>query len=275
MTKGKLSGRRILVPESRELTLFASMLEREGATVLRCPLVTVLDLDDTAPVEAWLGRLVSSAFDDIVLYTGEGVTRLMGIAARIGVEHEAKLALQRARTIVRGPKPTRALRQLGLTPNHVAQPATTAGVIGVLGSMDLRGRSVAVQGYPEQPPELEQFLHGRGAHVEVVVPYRYAADREDNQVVEAIRLMADGAVDVAAFTSTPQVRRLDEVAERHGVTEILASARVRTPAAAVGPVTAEALVRSGWREVRSAEEAFHLKPLVAVLASMPPSEGET
>ncbi len=85
--------------------------------------------------------------------------------------------------------------------------------------------------------------------------------------------MAEGVVDLVAFTSTPQVRRLDDVAERYGLTPLLVGARERTPAAAVGPVTAQALTRLGWRHVRSAEDAFHLKPLVLVLASMAPDEG--
>ena len=34
---GGLEGRRIVVPESRELDLFVSMLERQGATAIRCP----------------------------------------------------------------------------------------------------------------------------------------------------------------------------------------------------------------------------------------------
>ena len=61
---GGLEGLRIVVPESRELDLFVSMLERQGAVPLRCPLVTILDLEDTASVEAWLRRLAAGAFDD-------------------------------------------------------------------------------------------------------------------------------------------------------------------------------------------------------------------
>lgn len=272
MRKGSLAGQRILVPESRELKLFASMLEKEGATVLRCPLVTVLDLEDTEPVEAWLKRLVAGAFQDLILYTGEGVVRLMAIAGRIGMEQAVTRRLEQVRTVVRGPKPTRALRQLGLSPFLVAHPATTGGLIDALGPMDLRGRNIAVQGYPDQPPDLAEFLRSRGAAADIIVPYRYAADREDKRVVEAIRAMAEGLVDLVAFTSSPQVRRLDEVAERYALAPALAAARNRTPAAAVGPITAQALVRSGWGQVRSAEDAFHLKPLVSVLAIMAAKE---
>src|SRR5215510_10972850 len=66
-----LAGRTIAVPETRELDVFASMLERRGATVLRCPLVTILDAPDPVPVLDWIRWFVSGACDDLILLTGE------------------------------------------------------------------------------------------------------------------------------------------------------------------------------------------------------------
>ncbi len=79
-----LAGRRILVPESRELDLFARMLEERGAEAVRCPLVTIRDVEDPAPVEAWLQRLAAGAFDDLILLTGEGLRRLVERCAARG-----------------------------------------------------------------------------------------------------------------------------------------------------------------------------------------------
>jgi len=113
---GRLADLRILVPESRELDLFAGMLEAEGASTLRCPLVTILDLEDPAPAEAWLRRLVEDAFDDLIFLTGEGLRRLIGVAMRAGMRDEAVAAIGRLRTIIRGPKPAKALRESALPP---------------------------------------------------------------------------------------------------------------------------------------------------------------
>ena len=46
----------VALAESRELDLMAQMLEREGASVVRCPLVTIIDAPDPAPVVAWIKR---------------------------------------------------------------------------------------------------------------------------------------------------------------------------------------------------------------------------
>ena len=123
MQEQTLAGRTIAVPETRELDVFAAMLERRGATVLRCPLVAILDAPDPQPVLAWIREFNAAAFDDLILLTGEGLRRLLKCidsnAPELKGEFIAQLA--RVRKITRGPKPARALRELGLKPDIAAQ----------------------------------------------------------------------------------------------------------------------------------------------------------
>src|SRR5688572_18946214 len=83
-----LSGRLIALPESRQLDVLAAMLEKRGAGVLRCPLVSILDTPDAEPVNRWLCRCIESPFDDFIILTGEGIRRLRGFAERLGVESQ-------------------------------------------------------------------------------------------------------------------------------------------------------------------------------------------
>ena len=53
-----LAGRRVMVPETRELEVLAKMLERHGAGAA-LPLVAIVDAADPAPVEAWLRRFIA------------------------------------------------------------------------------------------------------------------------------------------------------------------------------------------------------------------------
>lgn len=261
-----LAGRRILVPESRELDLFARMLEERGAEAVRCPLVTIRDVEDPAPVEAWLQRLAAGAFDDLILLTGEGLRRLVGGAQRLGIEQETIAALKRLRTITRGPKPARVLRELGLAPGLAAEQPTTAGVIATLARENLRGRGVGVQLYPGNPNHaLLDFLREAGARVETVLPYCYASDAESRQVEEAIRAMAAGRFDAIAFTSTPQLERLHAVARERGLDSELQQGLTRLRIAAVGPVVAAAIEKRGYSVAAMPATSFHLKPLVVAL----------
>ncbi|MGH7036130.1 MAG: uroporphyrinogen-III synthase [Stellaceae bacterium] len=265
-----LRGRRILVPESRELDLFAGMLEARGAEALRCPLVTIRDVEDPAPVAARLGRMAEGAFDDLILLTGEGLRRLLALSRRLGIEDQIVAALKSLRTVTRGPKPARVLRELGLTPGLAASEPTTAGVIATLGGENLAGRTVGVQLYPGKPDHpLLDFLRAAGAAPDPVLPYRYASDAETERVEAAIRAMAEGHIDVIAVTSSPQLERLKAVAAQRGLEQDLARGLARTRIAAVGPVVAAAIAALGARATIMPEASFHLKPLVnAIVAAL-------
>jgi uroporphyrinogen-III synthase len=267
MMKG-LEGLAILVPESRELDLFAAMLEDEGASTLRCPLVAIQDLEDVSEAEAWIDQLVAGAFDDIIWLTGEGLRRLLPIARALGQESQFITALGRVRNIVRGPKPARALREIGLAPGLAATTPTSQGVLDSLAAQDIAGRSIGLQLYPgDGAAALAAGLGARGAKVWPVTPYRYAGAAEDAVVVDAIEMMASGRVGMIVFTASPQIERLLEVAAGNGLSEKLATAFIRTPVAAMGPVVEDTLRHHGITAVLRPETSFHLKPLLrAILA---------
>ncbi len=260
-----LQGRRIAVPESRELDLFAGMLERQGAVAVRCPLVSIHDVEDPAPVQVWLKRLAGGQHDSLVLYTGEGLTRLLAFARHGGIEAEVIAGLRRTRKIVRGPKPAKVLRSIGLSPDVTAEEPTTAGLIATLSTLNLRGSRVGVQLYPGGEDLLTGFLSEAGAEADPILCYRYASDEEDEQVVHLIDELMVGAIDLIAFTSTAQVRRLQEVARKSDRAAALKATMQRVLIAAVGPVTAQAVEEAGWPVGAMPPDSFHLKPMIVAL----------
>ncbi len=266
---GHLKDRRIALAESRELDLLAGMLEREGAQVVRCPLVSIIDSPDVASVENWLRRVIAGSAQDIVFYTGEGLRRLLGFAERAGVRQEFIAALARVRKITRGPKPVRALREVGLSPDLTADTPTTEGLIALLAKENLRGRAVGVQMYGQEPnSQFIGFLTDSGAVADVVAPYVYASEAADLQVQDLIRAMAGGEIDVIAFTSSPQIRRLEEVAEKAHLADELRRGLERTRVAAVGPIVAKELTQRGIRADGMPENSYTMKPLVRVISAM-------
>src|SRR3954467_6598975 len=136
---GALSGRTIALPESRELDRLAQLMTEEGATTLRCPLITIKDAPDPRPGEAWLRALVGGGMDDVIFLTGEGLRRLLAAADGIGLRADVIAALARARKITRGPKPARALKGVGFSSALPAAVPTSAGVIAELRAIDLHG----------------------------------------------------------------------------------------------------------------------------------------
>lgn len=259
-----LEGRTIAIAETRELDVFAAMLERRGAAVLRCPLVSIRDAPESAPVLRWIQQFNDGAFDDLILLTGEGLRRLLACIDRNAAHARSAFIarLSEVRKITRGPKPARALRELGLKPDIAAEVPTTAGVITALQPLVLNGRRFGVQLYGTEPNlPLVQFLAAAGAGVTTVAPYIYANEADDAAVLALLERMTAGTVDVIAFTSTPQVERLFSVATADRVMAALH----RTQIAAVGPLVAEALARHGAAARLMPQESFFMKPLTSAL----------
>jgi uroporphyrinogen-III synthase len=263
-----LRGRRIALPETRELDRLSQMLEAEGAETLRCPMVAIVDPADPAPVQDWLRRFVARPPEDLILLTGEGLRRLCGIARGIGLEAEFVAALGPLRKVTRGPKPGQALREIALKPDLRAPEPTTEGVIAALAAQDLVGHRVGVQLYPGNPnARLLDFLRDSGATPDPVLPYAYASAAEDGKVMALIDEMAEGRVDAIAFTSSPQIRRLFDLAKAQNREARLRTALERTAVAAIGPVAAAELRGHGITVAITPEHRYFMKPLVGALAA--------
>lgn len=270
MDEPNLQGRRIAVPETRELDVFSTMLEKRGAEVLRCPLVAILDAPDPVPVLAWIRAFNAGSCDDLILLTGEGLRRLVACIERHAPDLRAPFVarLGAVRILTRGPKPGRALRELGLKPTLIAVEPTTRGVIETLLDVDLRGHRVGVQLYGSEPNEpLQHALRAAGAEVLTVAPYVYADAADTQRVLDLVDRLAQGGVDAIAFTSMAQVDRLFRVAADAGREEALKSGLARTRVAAVGPVVADALGARGIAVQAMPEGDYFMKPLMRALAA--------
>jgi uroporphyrinogen-III synthase len=264
--KRPLEGRSVALAEGRQLEELAALLAAEGAEPLRYPLLSMLDAPDAGPVNAWLDGLIAGRLDLLVLMTGEAVRRLAGLAERGGRKDAFVEALGKVATLTRGPKPGKALAELGLKPTRVAPAPTTDGVIAALRGDALAGRAVGYTLYAVENPALDGFLRSAGAAPHPVLSYVYAPASDDERVAELIGRLAGGAVDWLVITSTPQVERLFEVAEGRGLGALLQAGLARSKVAAVGPVAAEACVGRGVRVDVCPEQGWVMKNLVRQMA---------
>src|SRR3984957_3698654 len=264
----RLNGYRILILETREEAQFSRLLPEQGADVLQCPMFTIHDVADPAPVEAWIRRCINKPFDDLVLMTGEGLRRLMKVVRRMDVEQKFIAAIGSARKFARGPKPGRALRELALEPQMTTEKPTSEGIIEMLARLDLRGRRVGLQLYPDKDHgALIGAITAQGAEIDTVTPYVYDAKAADANIVTAIDEMAKGHVDAIALTNLGQIRRLIEAARAHGDEARLREGLAKTPIASVGPAVSDELKSHGLRaDIYPANDAFFMKPLISAMA---------
>jgi uroporphyrinogen-III synthase len=265
----RLNGYRILILETREEAQFSRLLAEQGADVLQCPMFTIHDAPEPAPIEAWIGRSIETPFDDLVLMTGEGLRRLMKVVRRIGVEPEFVAALGKAHKFARGPKPGRALREIGLEPQITTEKPTSEGIAEMLARLDLKGHRLGLQLYPDKDHSvLIGAITAQGAEVDTVLPYVYDAQAADANIVTAIDEMAQGRIDAIALTNLGQVRRLVEAARAHGREDGLRQGLERTLIASVGPAVSGELKSQGLRtDISPANDAYFMKPLISAMAT--------
>jgi uroporphyrinogen-III synthase len=264
----RLKGYRILILETREEAQFSRLLAEQGADVLQCPMFAINDAPDPAPIEAWIRRAIEKPFDDLVLMTGEGLRRLMKVARRIGADADFVGSLAKVRKFARGPKPGRALREIGLEPHETTEKPTSEGVAEMMSRADLKGHRVGLTLYPDKDHSgLIAAIAAGGAAVDTVLPYVYDAKAADANIAGAIEEMAKGQIDAIALTNLGQVRRLLETARAHGWEQKLREGFARTPIASVGPAVDDELKSHGLHAAISpAGGAYFMKPLISAMA---------
>lgn len=257
-----LTGRKIALAEGRQIEDLATLLEKEGAVPLRYPMLSILDPVDDAPVLTWLDHLSSGHFQWIVLFTGEGVRRMLTCADRHGRRDEIVAALARVKIITRGPKPVRALAEVNVKPTRVASAPTTEGVIASLQNEDLAGKTIGVQLYREDNPSFLEFLAKKQAVAESVLPYIYAPASDAERVLDLIAKLDRAELDAIVFTSAPQVERLFDVATEQKSEAIVRRGLGKTKVAAVGPIVADALRSRRVRVDVCPDQGWVMKNLV-------------
>ncbi|MGH7899904.1 MAG: uroporphyrinogen-III synthase [Candidatus Binatia bacterium] len=230
--------------ESRRAAEIAELVRRHGGEPLSAPSMREVPLGESRAAREFARRLKTGGIDVAIFLTGVGTRYLVQAIADELPAAGLAAALSRIVTVVRGPKPRAALRELGVTPTiAVPEPNTWRELLAAIDDQAVvAGRSVAVQEYGEENPELLAGLAARGATVLRVPIYRWALPEDLGPLRQAIRSTLDGAIEVALFTSATQVEHLFRVA---GDSAALSAALGRMVVASIGPICSAALERHG------------------------------
>jgi uroporphyrinogen-III synthase len=239
-------GKRVLALESRRSKELATLITTYGGEPILAPAMREVPLDSNREALDFVTGLARGDFDVVVFLTGVGTRLLAEIAAKqIGKDQFAS-ALRQLRVVARGPKPTAALRDLGVTPNAVApEPNTWRELLGVLDrevpSPGLQNLRLAVQEYGEPAEELFSALQERGARVTRVPLYRWALPEDLSALQSAIKSVTDNKIAVVLFTTSAQIDHLFKVASEMKMEEPLRAGLQRCVIASIGPTTSEEL----------------------------------
>lgn len=243
-----LTGRTVLVTRSREqISSLHQEIESRGATVIDAPVLLFVDPPDWQPLDTALERL-----DDYhwILFTSQ--TTVPRLVARMKARGLEPGALSAAGIVAIGEPTARALGELGLAVEMIADDSRAEGVLELLGRTPLTGKRVLLPRALVARETLPEGLRARGAVVDVVPVYQTMPDVEGAEV--ARQALVAGSVDAVTFTSSSTVTFLLGALESDPAGEALRHLR-QTCLASIGPVTSTTLRGAGLEPTVEARPA--------------------
>jgi uroporphyrinogen-III synthase len=237
-----VKGKRIAVLEARLGKQLADLVQGRGGIPFHAPaLAEVPDLDPAA-IAALVQSLEARPPKLAIFQTGAGTQALFKATDSLGVTAPFLALLEKATVIVRGPKPTGALRARGVRIDRsAAEPYTTHEVLAAIEGMPLQGERVIVQRHGTPNAELDTALGARGAEVAEIPTYRWSLPADTKPLADLIGALERHEMDAAVFTNAEQVRNLFAVAKTFNKVEALRGALNATLVASIGPVASAAL----------------------------------
>ena len=246
MATPSFNGLRVLTLESRRAREIAKLIENLGGVPIVAPSVREVLLESNHEALEFSRDLAAGRVDMVIFTTGVGVRALASAIESICSKDELAHRLNDVIVVSRGPKPTAALRELGVrTSLTVPEPNTWRDLLALLDqnrdSFPIAGRRVAVQEYGVTNPDLSEGLTERGAIVSLVNVYQWALPEDLAPLERAIDSVIRGDIQVLLVASSVQIRHLFEVATRRQQAQALHEALSRVVIASVGPLTSEEL----------------------------------
>ena len=241
-----MKGKRIAVLEARLGQQMADLVTQRGGIPVHAPaLAEVPDLDPQAIADL-VASLERKPARLAIFQTGVGTRALFNATDGLGATTRFLALLEKSTVVVRGPKPTGALRARGIRIDRsAADPFTTKEVLAAIGDEPLNAARVIVQRYGSANAELDRALEARGAEVVEIPTYRWSLPKDRKPLADLIGALERREIDAAAFTNAEQVRNLFAVGRELGKAEALRAALNATLVASIGPVASTALRDAG------------------------------
>lgn len=268
--RDQLEGFRIGVTSERRAADLIDALERRGAQVLHAPTLRMQPASDDEQVILDTEAIIEARPDVVLATTAFGVRRWLEVADAAGQGEQLLATLATARILVRGPKARGGIRAAGLDDSGMSEEETTASLVAKVLAEHDSALTIAVQAHGYLEDAVLAPLLAAGHRVVTVSPYRWQSlDDNDARVPRLIEAVCGDQLDAVTFTSAPAVDALFAAAESLGAHDALVAAfRGGVVAAAVGPVTAAALVAVGIHPIHP--DRFRMGALIRLLCELLP-----
>ena len=236
-------GLRVAAFESRRAEEMSRLIVRHGGQACVSPSMREVPIERNPAAAEVAKQLLTGHFDVAIIMTGVGFQHLLAVAERTVDRQRFLASLSDITTIARGPKPTAAMREVGLVPTiRIAEPNTWREILDVIDErLPVTNSRVLLQEYGQTNPSLIAGLEARGAEVTNLRVYQWDLPLDLEPLKNNVLALAAAEREVALFTSAQQVVNVLRVANEWNCADALRRAMRSMVVASIGPTTTEAL----------------------------------
>lgn len=237
-----LRGKTIVVtrPEDQSEGLVVRLKEA-GAAVILAPTISISTRALAEDESARLKKLAVGGYDWAVFSSGNGPKHLARLGGQAALSQSTRIAAQGQGTA------KSVLLNLGRAADFVPSASVSENFASELSTIIERDKSVLIVGAKETRGAVRAGLLDSGHRVEELAVYETAPSALSPEIVSAIR--AAEALTIV-FYSPSALRAFAEEMERASLGGLLSRAKL----AAIGPVTAQAVLARGLKVSAEAEE---------------------
>ena len=242
-TNADYTGLRVAAFESRRAEETSQLIKRSSGLPTVSPSMREVPLEDHREAVEFAKQLLTGSVELVIFLTGVGFEHLLAAVGRHLDRDRFLSSLEDIQTLARGPKPVKAMRDVGIAPTFVApEPNTWREVLNTLDEhLSVSNLKVGLQEYGKPNPSLIAGLEARGARVIRVPVYRWDFPSDTGPLESNIKAIAEGQRDVILFTSAHQVTNVLRMAAQLGIEEEVRHQVNRAIVCSIGPTTSEAL----------------------------------
>jgi uroporphyrinogen decarboxylase len=229
--------------ESRRKQDMHRLIAKHGGQPFVSPSMREVPLDDHREAVEFAYRIITGEIHIVIFLTGVGFRQFLATVERWVDKQRLIDALSDITTVVRGPKPAAAMKEVGLTPTlKVPEPNTWRELLREIDQhLQVANQTVGLQEYGKTNRSLIAGLEARGANVIALRVYRWDLPEDTEPLKENIRAMVEGQRDVLLLTSAHQVVNMLALAGDLGLEDALRVALRKMIVASIGPTTSEML----------------------------------
>jgi uroporphyrinogen decarboxylase len=241
--KPSFNGLAVAALESRRRDDMERLITKYGGRAFVSPSMREVPIEENREAIDFAYRVMTGEINIVIFLTGVGFKQLLAAIERHVEPKKLIDALSDITTVVRGPKPAAAMREVGLQPSfRVPEPNTWRELLQVIDeNVAVANQKVAVQEYGLPNRSLIAGLEARGAEVIPIRVYKWDLPQDIGPLEDNIRAIAKGERDLLLLTSAHQVANLLRLSDQLGLEEELRNALHNMIVASIGPTTSEML----------------------------------